>query len=100
MAGAKKTSRLYQLRRLAVQIASQLPEDTDASLGSVTAVIDKLGGPTAVGKLLKRSPQQVVNWKNDNVFPTWTYLPLNKHLRAVKCTAPMKLWRKITQAAE
>lgn len=43
-------------------------------------IIDTLGGTSAVAKMLKRSPQQVSNWRADGRLPSSVYLLVSNEL--------------------
>lgn len=71
-----------------------------STLKSAADVVEALGGPAAVARRLRRSPQQVCNWKADGLFPTWTDIPLKAALKAAGYAAPHRLWRKLEDAME
>ncbi len=66
----------------------------------VADVIETLGGPTAVGKLVGRSPQSVVNWRAANRIPPDTFLILQAELRSLGKVAPPALWGMREQASD
>lgn len=61
-------------------------------IGSASAVLDELGGTTAVARLLGRKVTAVSNWRRFDAFPANTYLALNAALRTKGKTAPASLW--------
>lgn len=62
-------------------------------LGSVTDVIDAVGGATAAKKLTrKRSLQVITNWQRRGRLPSDTYLVFQTELAARGFTAPPELW--------
>ena len=66
------------------------------SLNTAKAVVEALGGPTKVGRMTGRTPQQVWNWKRANRFPGRTYLMMTEALAALGCTAPAHLWQQMS----
>lgn len=72
---------------------------SDATLRTATAVIEVLGGPSVLARRLKRTPQQVCNWKSEGTFPDWTYPILTADLEEKGHTAPRKLWRRLAKFA-
>lgn len=61
-------------------------------LATVAEVIDALGGPTATGRLVGRSPQSVVNWRASGKLPADTFLILQAELRDREILAPPSIW--------
>lgn len=61
-------------------------------LTTATAVIDELGGTTAVAKLVGKTPQSVTNWRAANRLPAETFLVLSAALKKLKREAPSSLW--------
>jgi hypothetical protein len=59
---------------------------------TVSEVIDALGGTTACGRLILRSPQAVCNWRQTNVLPAVLFLRMTEELHARGYTAPARLW--------
>jgi hypothetical protein len=59
---------------------------------SVREAIEILGGPTAVGRMVGRSPQSAVNWRAADRFPANTILILKDELAKRKVEAPSALW--------
>ncbi len=55
-------------------------------------VIVQLGGPTKVGRMVGRSVQSVVNWRNRGKLPADTFPVLQDELRDRNLTAPPSLW--------
>ena len=70
-----------------------------ATLDSVEAVIDALGGPAELRRLGGFSPQRVWNWKRDNRFPASTYVLLQGALRKVNRSADDRLWGQAAAAS-
>jgi len=62
------------------------------ALDSAGEVISHLGGPTAVGRLVGRSVQSVVNWRTSGRLPADTYLILQAELQDRDLAAPPSLW--------
>jgi hypothetical protein len=61
-------------------------------LESAEEVIKRLGGPTAVGRIVGRSVQSVVNWRIANKLPADTFLILQAELRDRNLQAPPSIW--------
>ena len=61
------------------------------NLSTTSAVIDELGGNTAVARLLNIKAKRVSNWRGAQ-FPTHTYRGLLDALAKRGCTAPDRLW--------
>ncbi len=61
-------------------------------LETARAVIDKLGGTTAVSHLTRRKPQHVTNWKASGRLPPDTFLIMRQALQLAGATAPTALW--------
>jgi hypothetical protein len=59
---------------------------------SVREAIEILGGPTAVGRMVGRSPQSAVNWRAADRFPANTFLVIKGELAKRKIEAPASLW--------
>ena len=64
----------------------------DGALTTTGAVVDALGGNSAVVRLTGSSPTAVSNWRQFNSFPSKTYLVLNDALREIGKEAPASLW--------
>lgn len=64
-----------------------------ASLETVDAVIDALGGRMAVAELTGRLPQQVTNWRAAGTFAPTTFLVMTTALDAIGRRAAPSLWR-------
>ncbi len=70
---------------------------------SVEEVIDALGdgdalkGKVAVMKITSCSQNAFINWRNDGVFPSYTYVVLIDALAMKGFTAPPSLWRMLEQ---
>lgn len=69
-------------------------------LSTAGDVIQKLGGPTIVGRMVGRSVQSVVNWRNANKLPADTFLILQAELRERELAAPPSIWGIREQAAQ
>lgn len=71
-------------------------------LSTAGDVIQKLGGPTVVGRMVGRSVQSVVNWRSANKLPADTFLILQAELRDRDLNAPPSIWgiREAEQAAQ
>lgn len=67
-----------------------------ATLDSAAAVIKALGGPTKLGRLVGRTPQQAWNWRRANRFPGRTYLLMTQALADLGYTAAPELWQQIS----
>lgn len=63
-----------------------------AQYTSAGAVIDALGGTTAVAELTGSKLNTVSNWRAFGVFPPKTYLVLINELAAKGHEAPASLW--------
>jgi hypothetical protein len=61
-------------------------------LTTTDAVIDFLGGEHLLADLFGLYPQAVAHWRNFEVFPASTYVPLKKLLRRRHRDAPDELW--------
>lgn len=70
------------------------------NLGDISEVIRALGGPTAVGRIVGRSPQSVVNWRAAKTFPPDTYLAISSALKEKGYDAPPSLWRMLEGQAQ
>lgn len=66
-----------------------------ATLETAADVVAALGGPTKVGKLTSRAPQQVWNWKRANRFPGRFYLLMTRALAERGYTAVDQLWQDV-----
>lgn len=62
-------------------------------LETSTAVIDELGGPTAIARQLNVAPNVVGNW-HARGFPPETFVALTTLLTARNCYAPPALWKQ------
>ena len=58
---------------------------------TAASIIDALGGPHAVGRMLGLDIRVVSNWKTRG-FPPDTYVALSRRLRARHMAAPPELW--------
>ena len=67
---------------------------------TVPQVIEALGGPTATGRIVGKSPQSANNWRLANRFPAKTYPALNQALAELGYTAPSSLWRIIERVEQ
>lgn len=61
-------------------------------LTTAKAVIEALGGPTAVARMTNRKPQHVVNWRAAGRLPPKTFLVVSQALVERGKTAPSSLW--------
>lgn len=61
-------------------------------LNSAAAVVDALGGISAVATLTGRNYKAAAMWKSLNKFPANTYLILTKALADKGESAPIELW--------
>lgn len=59
---------------------------------TTAAIIDALGGSTAVAQLTGALPTAVANWKAAGVFPSNTFILIKSELLRHGCTAPDELW--------
>lgn len=74
---------------------------SDATLDSVDAVIDALGGSAVVRKLIKASPQGLWQCRNTGRFPATTHAVMQDALQAIGRKADRRLWRQTcSEAAE
>lgn len=64
----------------------------DPVLTTINQVLEALGGPTAVGRMTKRIPQQFVQARHRNRFPAPTYLIMIRALGERGKTALPSLW--------
>lgn len=62
-------------------------------LDTVDAVIEALGGTTAVVRLTGRSRQNVTNWRANGWFSSATFLVMTTALDAAGLRAAPRLWR-------
>ncbi len=69
-------------------------------LETARAVIDWLGGTTAVSRLTARKPQHVTNWKASGRLPSDTFLIMRLALKNAGATAPTALWGIVEPAKE
>ncbi len=67
-------------------------------LSTASEIIKALGGPTAAGRIVGRSPQSANNWRIANRFPSNTFPILTRALAERGYTAPSSLWRIIERA--
>jgi hypothetical protein len=63
------------------------------AMGSVSDIVDALGGTSMTAGLLHVSPQAVSNWRARNAFPAHTYVQLHARLALLNLTAPDRLWK-------
>ena len=61
------------------------------------ALVERLGGPTAAGKVLGTSPQSVVNWRNNRI-PARFYKVHKARLATLGIEASDQLWDFVTEA--
>lgn len=61
-------------------------------LATAAEVIEQLGGPTAIGRLVGRSAQSAVNWRTAGRLPSDTFLILQAELRSRDMSAPPAVW--------
>lgn len=61
-------------------------------LDTVADIVNELDGPTAVGRLVGKSVQSIVNAKAANKLPSDTFLILSEELKSRGCYAPPNLW--------
>jgi len=70
------------------------------TLLSTSAVLDELGGNSAVAELTGSTPKAVWNWRVAETFPSNTYVALTTALQAKGKNAPPSLWgMKSTETA-
>lgn len=62
------------------------------TLQTAREIIEELGGPTAVGRIVGRSVQSIVNWRAKNRLPPDTFLLLSAALQEKQISAPPSLW--------
>ncbi len=65
---------------------------------TVPQVIKALGGPTATGRIVGKSPQSANNWRLANKFPAKTFPAMTSALAERGYSAPPSLWRIIERA--
>jgi hypothetical protein len=62
-------------------------------LSSIAAVVVALGGPSSVGRLVRRSPPQNCYWRDKKgKFPARFWPTMRKELRARGFDAPRAIW--------
>lgn len=61
-------------------------------ISSVDAVVEALGGNTAVGRAFHTSSQAVSNWRAKNKLPSNTYVAMVHQLGRLRLRAPVELW--------
>jgi hypothetical protein len=69
------------------------------TLGSVRAVVDALGGTTAVTDLLDVGPTAVWNWLSLNVIPPRWFFAIDDALGALGYEADRALFRELPRTA-
>lgn len=69
--------------------------DAGKELTTTKAVIDELGGVSAVAKLTDRQYNAAWNWTSFEHFPPDTYVVMTEALAAKGHTAPPSLWRMV-----
>lgn len=62
------------------------------TLPTASAVIDALGGTSAVATLTKKSMQSVTNWRSAGRLPADTFLIISIALKKIDRNAPSSLW--------
>lgn len=74
---------------------SKKPTQKFLRLTTVDAVIEKLGDEPGVRALTGRTQQNVTNWRAIGLFPSNTFLVMDRVLKQKGFYAPPKLWRMI-----
>jgi DNA-binding transcriptional regulator YiaG len=67
-------------------------KDEAMRINSVSQLVDKAGGSSALARLLKTSPQNVNNWRERNKLPSHLMLQQRRVLERCGYRLPVTLW--------